>query len=303
MTGHFIVCGMGQSGFRIISLLLRLGEKVTVVALEVREEWRKVITARGGELIQGDARDIQLLIQAGLDTAQALIATTDNDLVNLEIALDTKKRAPNLPIVIRIFDQTLAQQLEVGFAIRRALSMSAIAAPMFAAAAMGETAICAFRLEEHLYVIRSLEVTPDSPLANRTVSELGERYHLAVLDHEHENEENDTAPLPETPILPGDRVTVLSAMTDWNLPPESGDSASRPRSSGRRALEPLINGFRPAFWSDFLRQMWHNTSLPLKTIFLALNLLILFSVGVFHIAMKLSVVDALYFVVTTVTTV
>jgi len=36
---HFIVCGMGQSGYRIVNLLLRLGERVTVVAQEARDEW------------------------------------------------------------------------------------------------------------------------------------------------------------------------------------------------------------------------------------------------------------------------
>src|SRR5450432_2870912 len=117
MAGHFIVCGMGQSGYRIVSLLLRLGEKVTVIAQEVRDEWRKATLARGVEVIQGDARDVTLLIQAGLAKASALIATTDNDLVNLEIALDTKKRRPDLPVVLRIFDQTLAGQLEVSFDI------------------------------------------------------------------------------------------------------------------------------------------------------------------------------------------
>src|SRR5204863_7190707 len=43
--------------------------------------------------------------------------------------------------------------------------------------------------------------------------------------------------------------------------------------------------------------------LPLRTVFIALNLLILLSVFVFHAAMSLSFLDALYFIVSTVTTV
>src|SRR5580700_5649198 len=138
MAGHYMVCGMGHNGYRIVRLLLRLGDPVTIVALELREEWRRFVEERGAKIFVGDARDAEVLVRAGLDTAIALIAATDNDLVNLEIALDVKQRMPDLASVIRIFDQTLARQLEAAFDVRRALSMSAIAAPMFAAAAMGE---------------------------------------------------------------------------------------------------------------------------------------------------------------------
>ena len=46
MTGHCIVCGMGDVGYRVAELLHRLGEKVTVVTLQVREERRRAAEAR-----------------------------------------------------------------------------------------------------------------------------------------------------------------------------------------------------------------------------------------------------------------
>ncbi|HLK55306.1 MAG TPA: NAD-binding protein, partial [Chthonomonadaceae bacterium] len=303
MAGHIIVCGMGQSGYRIVSLLLRLGERVTVVARETREEWRKATVARGVEVIEGDARDVTLLVQAGVDQATCLIATTDNDLVNLEIALDTKKHRPELPVVLRIFDQTLAQQLEKAFDVRSALSMSAIAAPMFAAAAMGENAVCAFRMEEQLYVIQSLTLTSDSPLANRTMQDLGAHLHLAVLEHTRQEGTSQDVPQPETQVCPGDHVTVLSKLIDWERYVEVPQNRSEQLPGWRRALDLLLRGFHPAFWRDFMRELWRGTSRPLKTIFLILNLLILLSVGIFHLAMHLTFLDALYFVISTVTTV
>lgn len=312
-SGRFLVCGMGQSGYRIVRLLLRLGERVTVVALEVRDEWKRIVESLGAIVLIGDARDTAVLVGAGLDSALALIAATDNDLVNLEIALDVKNRRQELPSVIRIFDQALAHQLEASFDVRRALSMSQIAAPMFAAAAMGESGVCAFRVLDQFFVVQSMTVPEGSPMAHRSLQEMRESLKLAALDYHrrddaNENEEFKSETKRESAnqeVLPGDQVLTMSLLTDWQTSArdESGGSSSNPQSRANRAFEPLVNGIRPAFWVDLARQLWLGASLPLRSIFLVLNIVILLSVGVFHVGMKLSLVDALYFVVATVTTV
>jgi hypothetical protein len=138
-----IVCGLGHVGFRIVGLLRRLGEPVSVISLEARTAWERWAQAEGIHLIRGDARDSSLLDEAGLDRARAVIAATDQDAVNVEISLDVRERRPDIPVVLRLFDQTLAQQLERNFQIR-AFGMSAVAAPSFAAAAMGEQVLGSF---------------------------------------------------------------------------------------------------------------------------------------------------------------
>ncbi|MCX5724631.1 MAG: NAD-binding protein [Nitrospirae bacterium] len=110
MAGHFIVVGMGRVGYRVVDLLLRLGETVTVITDASREEWMHSVCERGATSIAGDARSGDRLLQAGLHTAKALIAATNQDLVNVEIALDAKSLRPDLPIVVRLFDQALAQE-------------------------------------------------------------------------------------------------------------------------------------------------------------------------------------------------
>src|SRR5512134_2203277 len=102
---------MGHVGFRIVELLGRLGERSVVVTLGTHPEWRRVAEASGATLVTGDARDLELLRSAGLMEAKALLAVTDNDPVNLEIALDARRLRPDLPIVVRLFDQNLAEQL------------------------------------------------------------------------------------------------------------------------------------------------------------------------------------------------
>ena len=122
--GPVIVCGMGYVGYRIVVLLRRLGEAVTVVTQDARGEWRRDAEGRGVRLLVGDARDAALLAEAGLLQARALIAATDQDVANVEIALDAKKARKDLPVVIRLFDQHLARQMELSFDIRRAFAVS-----------------------------------------------------------------------------------------------------------------------------------------------------------------------------------
>jgi len=299
--GRFIVCGMGQCGYRIVRLLLRLGEPVTVIALEVRDEWRRAVESRGGVVHIGDARDADVLVRFGLVNAKALIAATDNDLVNLEIALDVKQRVPELASVIRIFDRTLARQLEAAFDVRRALSMSAIAAPMFAAAAMGESGVCAFRLNDQFFVVQSEQVTENSPLAQHTLAEIRGDLHIAAIYKQAVTSAAGSD--PTKPLEPGDTALTMTPLTDWRVE-SAGSGSEDSRSSWYSHVgEPFVNCLRPAFWRDGFRQLWLGASLPLRTIFIALNIVILISVGVFHVALHLSVIDALYFVVTTVTTV
>ncbi len=76
MKGHFIVCGMGHVGYRVVDLLGRLGETVTVITQSARAEWLHAVQARGVQVRIGDAQDERLLVEAGVREAQAVLAVT-----------------------------------------------------------------------------------------------------------------------------------------------------------------------------------------------------------------------------------
>ena len=153
MAGHCIVCGMGDVGYRVAELLRRLGEEVVVVTLQAREERRRVAESLGIRIVIGDARVDQILNDAGLASAKLLIAATDQDLVNIEAALDSRRIRPDMPVVIRLFDQGLARQLEGTFDLQRALGMSTLSAPSFAAAALGESVLGTFSTQGTPFVV------------------------------------------------------------------------------------------------------------------------------------------------------
>ena len=308
MTGHFIVCGLGRIGYRIVTLLLRLGEAVTVITTDVREEWAVELLQRGVTFVRGDARNERLLLQAGIHEARALIAAIDKDIVNIEIALDAKKLRPDLPIVARIFDTNLAHQMEVTFDLRRALEISTLAAPIFAAAAMGEQLIASFRLDNTLLVVGRLTLDANSRLTGRTVQQISARYGLSTLtrDRNTGSATREVAPPPETPLQAGDSLTLIGLSSQWEEAANGADTSGEYRIGSpqrRRRSGFWRERLSPRAWFALLRHLWESTSAPLRTIFVILNVLILLSAGVFHALMNLSPLDAVYFTLATVTTV
>jgi Trk K+ transport system NAD-binding subunit/multidrug transporter EmrE-like cation transporter len=73
---------------------------------------------------------------AHLAHAAVLVLATDDDAGNVDLALWARQVRPDLPLVARIFDESLADYLAGRVERLTVLSMSQVAAPVFAAAAL-----------------------------------------------------------------------------------------------------------------------------------------------------------------------
>lgn len=149
-----VVCGLGQVGFRVVSLLLRLGHEVAVVTLDARAEFEEIVAQAGARVIRGDARNERVLATAGITQAESVIAATNHDLVNIEVALDARRLNPTVRIVVRMFDQDLAARLQDALGLHRTFAMSRLSAPAFAQAALGEQIRGAFDHGGRAWVVR-----------------------------------------------------------------------------------------------------------------------------------------------------
>ncbi len=139
LRDHVVVAGVGSVGYRIVQQLVAAG--LPVAAIERNEHSTFVPAARALRvpLVTGDASLSQTLAAVHVERALCLLSVTDDDVVNLQAALSARAVAPNLPIVVRLFDDDLAERVERTLGIR-SRSMSAIAAPAFAAAALDQRA-------------------------------------------------------------------------------------------------------------------------------------------------------------------
>lgn len=294
MTDHFIVCGMGQVGYRVVELLRRLGEPTSVITLDSPPHWVRAVSADGVRILMGDGRDRNLLDEAGLGSARALIALTDHDPANIEIALGAREVYPELPIVVRMFDQELAHQIEFRLGVRRAIGMSALSAPAFAAAALGEQMLASFAIDDALFGVGRIEAGT-ARLSGRSLEGLPAGRSMALLGVSSEDGLS-LAPSQGAGIQQGDRLIVVGPAAEWNQITDGG--APHPiRSTERSGMS------RPGWWKlPSAGAAWASVPLPLRLVLTVLAAVIAVSVLIFSWAMNLTLVDAVYFIITTVTT-
>jgi hypothetical protein len=126
-TNHVIVCGLGRLGYCVVEELIRKGEKVIVVESDENSTKADQLRQQGIDVYTGNARSFAVLNDLNVLQARALISVIDNDYVNLEIALNARSLRPDLRLILRVFDETMARQVSEDLDIHLTLSMSALA--------------------------------------------------------------------------------------------------------------------------------------------------------------------------------
>jgi voltage-gated potassium channel len=154
-----------------------------VIAIESNPDSRFIEKAksRGIPVIIADARRTEYLIKANIKTADAVIPCTDDELTNLDIALDARELNPDVKVVMRLFDPDLARRVEKGFGIHTAFSTSALAAPIFATASMRVNVKTSFYVQDTLLNVSALTIRPGSALSGYKVRQLEEALDLSVI--------------------------------------------------------------------------------------------------------------------------
>lgn len=210
MDDHIIVCGLGNVGIRVVEHLQSLGEEVVVI--EFDKENRHAFGAQGLDMpvLSGDARDATLLERASARSARAIICVTDNDLVNLEAAMNARELNPNIRVVIRMFDQPLAQKMAKTLNFEGAFSSSAKAGPLFAQAAISGQILDSFEFGGTVINAVQLVVEPNTNLIGLTIDQLRGRYEVTVLLHEQSSGTLDWNPSPNNVLSAGDKLLIMT---------------------------------------------------------------------------------------------
>ncbi len=136
LRGHVVVAGIGTVGYRVVHELIERGYRCA--AIEADEDGPFVAGARrlGASVTIADVRNEHEFAQLGVDRAVAVIAATGDDAANLEAAFTSMSIAPDVPVVVRCFDLSLASRLERLEGVAASRSVSRLAAPAFVDAAL-----------------------------------------------------------------------------------------------------------------------------------------------------------------------
>ena len=110
-----LIVGCGRVGSAIANSMLLEGHEVSVldedaeaIALLDRGQansWEE----RGGQFTEGTALEIDALLAAGIERADAFVASTDGDNTNLVIAQIAKRRFEVDRVVVRVLDPARAR--------------------------------------------------------------------------------------------------------------------------------------------------------------------------------------------------
>ena len=219
---HVVLCGLGRVGSQI-AMRLR-AQEVPVVVIEKTDDTLAVVRARQQRIpvIIADAADRTVLEQAGIADAEAVLAVTDSDAANLEIAMVAHQARPDVRVVTRLFDHELATRVEHRLGLGATRSVSMLAAPTFAAAALGHRVDQVVAVGRRVVVLTEIEIE-DTPAVREGISlaDLAQPHRVVPLALRRTGEQTwswqpqsagqPAAPEGQPQLHPGDTVAVAAS--------------------------------------------------------------------------------------------
>lgn len=207
---HVVLCGLGHLGYRILQQLVQAG--VPVVAIEKEADGRFVAQARetGAPILLRDMKEDQSLLDAGIEHARSIIIATNDDLANLEVALDARRMNPQVRVLLRMFDQQIAAKISGAMKIDMAFSASSLAAPVVAAMSQQTGILGHYSIAGTEYVTAQLTVAAGSHLAGHSLADVEQHHHARVLAH-NPSAGDSPGSLLSSVIAPGDTLILHTA--------------------------------------------------------------------------------------------
>jgi voltage-gated potassium channel len=215
-SDHVIVCGLGKLGYRVTLQLLEFGQSVVAIERETNKYFIPLARERDVPVIIGDARQREVLRKAGVERASAVVCCTQDELANLDIALDARELHPDVKVVLRMFDETLAGKVEKGFGIHTAFSMSGLAAPAFAAAATRAHIDYSFYVGGTLLHVSQLNIEADSPLLDLTLETAERKFNMTIVMHQTAGELH-LHPTSDEVVKENDTLVVFATLETLGL--------------------------------------------------------------------------------------
>ena len=206
-NNHTILVGLGHLGFRVASHLNAMSEAVVVIDHDPKADLVPTIQRMGVPIIQNDAHFQSTLESAGVKQAKTIVLCTQNDSLNLQVALKARSLNPDIKVVMRIFDDDFARSLDTQFGFK-AISTTGMAAPSFAFAATGTDITRPITIEGESLSLARLCLQPSSLLKGLSVAEVELKHDVSIVLLKRA-EEPDLHPTGDRILEYGDILAIL----------------------------------------------------------------------------------------------
>jgi voltage-gated potassium channel len=108
-SDHYLICGFGRVGQQIARDLT--AEEAPFVVIDDNPDMRPVAEEMDVLIVDGRGSDDQVLAEAGIDRARAVIACMDSDAENIFTTLSARELRPDIQIVARASSESSERKL------------------------------------------------------------------------------------------------------------------------------------------------------------------------------------------------
>ena len=213
---HVVLIGLGHLGYRVTQNLHELGQDIVVIEIDPKADLVEKIQDLGIPILTDDGKREATLRAAGIEKAQAILLCTQNDSLNLQIALKARSINKDIRVIVRIFDDDFAAALQEQFQFK-AMSATGRAAPAFAAAAAGVDMTRPITVEGEELSLASMIIENGSSIANLTIEDVEREYNLSVVLLRRSGEMPDYHPTASRLIVPNDTIAVFGGSTQISV--------------------------------------------------------------------------------------
>jgi len=216
LENHVIICGYGRNGKQAARVLKSHNQRFVVIEQQV-DPVQSMSEKYPHLVISGDATQDNILMQAGIERARAIIATLPADADNLFIVLSARALNPKLNIISRASDDNTDKKLKIAGADH------VIMPDMVGGAHMASLVMKPDVVEFIDYItgvgvdINLEEITFEKlpgNLQNKTISEIDVRGRSGanIIGFKTARGEFIINPSPETKLVPNAKIFVLGTI-------------------------------------------------------------------------------------------
>ncbi len=212
LSRHIIICGCGRTGSHIARDLRKANRPFVVIENDpARISW---LEQEGFLFIPGDASDEEVLEDAGIVKAEALVAALSKDADNLFLTLSARSLKTDLQIIARVEDPDSCRKFMKAGATR-VVSPFSTGANRIVQLLTRPAAVDLIELvagHENLALeVSEIVVEEKSKLAGKTLAEARVRQTLGCMVFAIKHPDGKTLfdPEPETRLAPGDVLVAI----------------------------------------------------------------------------------------------
>lgn len=204
---HVVILGLGRIGQRIAQLLKTWKQPTVGITLTSDFDPR---TLPDIPVLTQSIKDS--FLKANLTTANSLVIVTDQDMLNLEVALMSNQINSHTHLVIRTAKEGLSQGLMSLLPHSQVLNTNHIAAEVFVSAAFGENILNLFRLHHQTILVTEYQIDRNDTLSELLLAEIAYGYGVVPLLYQSQYQSALLFPSDDVVVRDGDRLVILATI-------------------------------------------------------------------------------------------